>query len=205
MIVLKNPSQFFIVMKRNSQVLFILIFLFSSASANAQLKKFDTTVKMGDQGFHVESNNKAPDKNDVSVSVINIKINSTNPIFRAPGIVTKAMVDDLNDDGRPDLMVCFYSGSNNEIGSIISLSPTADKSIEPIYFPDIFLDPKIREGYKGYDQFSTLTGTLLRKFPIYLSTDTDKPTGGTRTIQYKVIKDEGHLSFKVLRFYDVKS
>lgn len=205
MIVFKNLSQFFTVMKRNSQLLFILIFLLVSAITNAQSKKFDTTVKMGDQGFHVESSNKAPDKNDVTVSVINIRINSTNPVFRAPGVVTKAMVDDLNDDGKPDLMVCVYSGSNNEMGSIISISPTADKSIEPVYFPDIFLDPKIREGYKGYDQFSTLTGTLLRKFPIYLPTDTDKPTGGTRTIQYNVTKEEGRLSFKVLRFYDVKS
>jgi len=85
------------------------------------------------------------------------------------------------------------------------LSYNANKSFEPIYFPDIYLDSKIREGYKGHDEFSGLTGTLLRKFPIYLPGDSpDKATGGMRVVQYKAMMDNGHLSFKVLRWYDVK-
>jgi hypothetical protein len=59
--------------------------------------------------------------------------------------------------------------------------------------------------YKGHDEFSDLTGTLLRKFPIYLPADsTDKATGGTRVVQYRAMMDNGHLAFKVLRSYDVK-
>ena len=112
----------------------------------------------------------------------------------------------MNDDGRPDLILCVYNGDSGEIGSIVAISYTADKNFDPIYFPDIYLDSKIREGYKGHDEFSDLTGTLLRKFPIYLPGDAaDKPTGGMRVIQYKVMTDNGRLSFKVLRWYDTKS
>ena len=63
----------------------------------------------------------------------------------------------------------------------------------------------MRDGYKGYDEFYSLTGTLLRKFPIYLPDDTPgKPTGGKRTVQYKVMSEDGRLTFKVLRSFDVK-
>ena len=140
----------------------------------AQTKKFDTTVKMGDQGYRVESSNKNTTQNDVSVSVIGLRIDNRIPSFPVPGIVTKIMTDDLNDDSYPDLVICVYSGSNAEIGTIIGISYSADKTLVPVYFPDIFLDAKLREGYKGHDEFSMLTGTLMRKFPIYLPGDASR-------------------------------
>jgi len=183
------------------------MFLFFAADISAQSKKFDTTVKMGDKGFRVECNNKNADKNEVSVSTIGLQLNSSKPSFSVYGKVTKAFADDMTDDGNPDLIICIYSGDNNEVGSIAGLSYNAtDKSFVPVYFPDIYLDSKIREGYKGYDEFSALTGTLMRKFPIYIQGDAPgKPTGGIRVIQYKAMMDSGHLSFKVLRWYDTKS
>lgn len=178
---------------------------FSAVIANAQTKKFDTTVKMGDQGYHVICNNKNADKNEVTLTPVNLKFEGTNPSFQVYGKVTKAFTDDFNDDGLPDLVICVYSGDNGEIGTVIGISYNADKRFEPIYFPDIYLDAKNKEGYKGHDVFSDLTGTLLRKFPIYLPGDTpDKPTGGVRAVQYKAVKENGHLSFKILRSYDAQ-
>jgi hypothetical protein len=178
---------------------------FSSAVSNAQSKKIDTTVLMGDKGFRVQCNNKNTDKNEITVTPVNLKFEGTNPSFTVYGKVTKAFTDDFNDDGSPDLVICVYSGDNGEIGAVAGLSYNADKSLVPIYFPDVYLDPKLREGYKGHDVFSDLTGTLLRKFPIYLPTDApDKPTGGIRTVQYKAMQDNGHLSFKVLRSFDAQ-
>jgi len=191
-------------MNFKSIAIYMAIF-FIAINAQAQTKKFDTTVKFGDKGYRVVCNNKDPDKNDVNISPINLKVNSQNPTFTIHGKVTKAMTDDFNDDGRPDLALCVFSGVDMNQGSIVAISYTADNSFEAIYFPEIFLDAKIREGYKGHDEFSVLTGTLLRKFPIYLSTDTGKPTGGTRTVQYKAMQDNGHLTFKVLRWFDVKT
>ena len=183
----------------------LLIFFFTASKTTAQTKKFDTTVKMNDQGYHVECSNKNVDQNDVKVITIGLQVQSNILAFKVQGKVFKALVDDMNDDGLPDLVICVYSGTNNELGAVMAISYKADKSFQPVYFPDIYLDAKIRDGYKGHDEFSTLTGTLLRKFPIYLSTDTDKPTGGIRTVQYKAMMDGGHLSFKALRWFDVKA
>ncbi len=181
------------------------MFVLSASTITAQTKKFDTTVKMADQGFRVTCSNKNVDRNDVTIAAIGFHANSNIPSFKVQGRIFKALIDDMNDDGVPDLVICVYSGADNEIGTVVGISYTADKNFEPVYFPDIYLDAKIRDGYKGHDEFSALTGTLLRKFPVYLSTDTDKPTGGIRTIQYKAMMDNGRLSFKVLRWFDVKS
>lgn len=182
-----------------------LMFIFFDTGLQAQSKKIDTTVKMGDQGYRVECSNKEADENYVSISPVGLRIAGSKPSFKVLGRVNKALTDDFNDDGLPDLVICVYNESNNQT-TIVSMSYTADKNLVPIYFPDIYLDPKLREGYKGYDEFSVLTGTLLRKFPIYLPDDTsDKPTGGIRTIQYKAMNDGSHLSFKALRSFDVKN
>lgn len=184
--------------------IYFLMFFLSAAGVQAQTKKFDTIVKMGDQGYHVECNNKNADQNDVSISPVGFRIEGRNPSFKLYGRITKALTDDFNDDGRPDLVLCIYSESNNQT-TVVGLSYTADKSFAPIYFPDVYLDSKLRDGYKGYDEFSVLTGTLMRKFPIYLPDDAaGKPTGGIRTIQYKAMPDGPHISFKVLRSFDVK-
>ena len=185
--------------------LICLLMLFLSAGIKAQSKKFDSTVKMGTQGYRVECNNKNGDKNNVSVSPIGLKTDGPDPSFSVFGRVTKVFTDDMNNDGRPDLVICVYSGDNGEIGTVVAISYNAEKAFEPIYFPDIYLDAKIREGYKGRDDFSDFTGTLMRKFPIYLPGDApDKPTGGTRVVQYATATDNGRLAFKVLRSYDTK-
>lgn len=186
--------------------LLLVLFLLSAAGINAQTKKFDSTVKMGNEGFRVECSNKNPDKNEVNISPVNLQTKTSKPSFTVYGKVTKAFADDMTDDGRPDLVICVYSGDSSSVGSVVAISYNAEKTFEPVYFPDIYLDSKIREGYKGHDDFSALTGTLMRKFPIYLPGDApDKPTGGVRVVQYKAMQENGRFSFKVLRWYDAKS
>ncbi len=194
-------------MIRNNFIVSFLLFLLFTSNTQAQTKRFDTTVKVGKQGFHVECSNKSADQNDISISPIGFKEEGPKPSFKIPGKVTEALIDDMNDDGSSDLLICVYSGDSSEIGTIVCITYNAtDKNFAPVYFPDIYLDPKIREGYKGHDEFSILTGTLLRKFPVYLPNDTPgNPTGGKRTVQYKAMTENGHSSFKVLRWFDVKT
>jgi hypothetical protein len=183
-----------------------LLFFLLSADIKAQSKKFDTTVKMGNKGFRVTCNNKNTDKNDVSVSPVGLKTDGPNPSFSVYGKVTKAFTDDMNSDGLPDLIICVYGGDNGMIGTVVGISYNANKSFDLIYFPDIYLDSKIREGYAGRDEFYAFTGTLMRKFPIYLPGDAaDNPTGGMRVVQYQAMMDNGRLSFKILRWYNSKS
>src|SRR5579862_5497040 len=114
-------------------ICFSLCCLFA-ATGNAQSKKIDTTVKMGDQGYRVLCNNKNPDKNEVNITPVNLKYEGADPSFPVYGKVTKAFSDDFNDDGNPDLVICVYGGDNGEIGTVIGVSYNADKSLAPIFF-----------------------------------------------------------------------
>ncbi len=192
-------------MNNESRVLFFFISLFlANNSINAQVRKIDTSFKMNGVGYRVTCSNKSADQNTVSITPLGFKSEGSREIdFPIKGIVGKAAIDDLNDDGYPDLLIFMYGGLNGVIGNVIGISSEENKSLAQIYFPDIYNDPKLRDGYKGHDEFTLMVGTLLRSFPIYKPDDTiDNPTGGKRFVQYKVMPDEGHLSFKVLRSYE---
>ena len=83
--------------------------------SHAQTKKFDTTVKMGDAGYRVQCNNKNVDQNEVTVDPVNLKTNSSKPSFIIYGKATRALIDDFNDDGLPDVVICVLNESNNTV------------------------------------------------------------------------------------------
>ena len=67
------------------------------------------------------------------------------------------------------------------------------------------LDGKLKDGYKGHDEFMLLEGKLIRQFPLYKDgDDKDKPSGGKRFVQYSVLPAGNGFQFKVARSYDIK-
>ena len=110
-----------------------------------------------------------------------------------------------NVDGYPDLVLCIYSGTDGEMGTIAGIVSAGKTSLTPADFPDIYSNSTLREGYKGHDAYTTLMGSLMQTFPIYKPGDTDTATGGTRVVQYTIAKGEkGNLTFKALRSYEKK-
>ncbi len=189
---------------RNKYILFIIAGLLFAGSIKAQqFKKLDTIAKLGDAGYHVSCSNKNPNANPLNVSPIGFKSEARPAYFQVNGRVSSIAVDDFNDDGFPDLLIFYFTGTNNEIGNIVCISSTENTSIVPVGFPDIYNDPKLRPGYKGHDEFKVMVGTLLRTYPIYKDGDTDTPTGGKRVVQYKMgIGEGGRPVFKVIRTYE---
>lgn len=169
----------------------------------AQVKKVDTTLKMNNAGFRISCNNKTADDNTVSIDPVGFK-NSANSIsFRIKGRLISEDIGDLNNDGYPDLLLYVFGIPNVETGTAICVTSVENKSLAPIPFPDIYDNPKLREGYKGHDEFSLKYGFLNRSFPVYKTGDADdKPTGGKRMVQYQVVTENGRPAFKVLRTYD---
>lgn len=193
-------------MKRQ-HLLLLYLFLFSTA-INAQItfSKVDTTMKIGKAGYRVDCRNKSVTQNQLSIRPIGFESTAREISFSLKGRVSAAQVDDLNQDGYPDLVLFIYTDSNATAGTIYGFISDANKEIVPCMLPDVVLDSKVNKGYKGHDRFSMLEGTLLQQFPVYNpGDDKDKPTGGSRVIQYHLVKGEnGQYKFGILRFYDTK-
>ena len=170
---------------------------------NAQFAKFDSTMKMGKVGYRVICMNKNLGKNVVTIKPEGFEKDARELSFQIPGRVKGAEIDDLNGDGYPDAVIYVYSGRNSEFGTAYCFASQENKMYIPMILPDILLDGKFKEGYKGYDEFQLLEGKLMRTFPLYKPDDAaDKPSGGKRVIMYNLIGDANtRFEFKVLRSY----
>lgn len=184
---------------------FFVIILFSCFSSFAQNRRFDSSMKIGKVGYRVVTNNKNADKNIATVSPIGFENTAREVSFEIKGRLTGCEVDDLNNDGFPDLVLYVYNGGEKNTGTVIGISSQQNQTLVPIYFPDIVDDVKLKEGYSGNDKFRLMEGALLRRFPLYEKGDStnSKLTGTLRQIFYRVITtDKGALTFKVTRSYE---
>jgi hypothetical protein len=191
-------------MKKLHLLVFALVFFSYSLFAQPG-RKFDSTMKLGKVGFKVYCSNKGLEKNNLSIAPVGFENTARDVTFEVKGRVNKAEVDDLNLDGFPDLLVYVSIAGDKTKLNIIGVSSDNNQGFRPIYFPDILDDPKIKIGYKGSDEYFLMEGTLVRRFPIYNTTDTAniQPTGMFRQVMYKVVNGErGELKFKVARSYD---
>ena len=189
---------------KHSIVQMLVMLCFAQAGfSQVPAKKFDTTFYIGKPGYRVYCNNKNEDKNEISIKPRGFEnaSSATDMAFYIKGRVGKAEIEDVNNDGFPDLLIYVYNGVK---GTVIGIASKENKSCVPIFFPDILDDEKLRTGYKGYDEFYLVEGSLMRRFPIYKATDTDTATGGKRVVQYQVIPYETGYKFKVLRSYETK-
>lgn len=186
-------------------ILLLSVSIIITISVQAQARKIDTIASIGSISYRVMCNNKYENENQVSVTPKGLGKDVNDFSLTIKGRLRKILVDDVNADGYPDLILCVYGGANGDMGSIAAITTNGNNAIQPAYFPDIYSNPKISQGYKGHEDFTIMVGTLTQSFPIYLPGDTDTPTGGTRVVQYNIEKGEkGILNFKVLRSYEKK-
>lgn len=194
-------------MRFHLPVIALLFFFCLPVLLNAQqpARKYDSTMKIGKAGYKVNCSNRNADKNTISISPIGFDNSMRDFSFEIKGRIRRAEVDDVNRDNFPDLLLYVYSGDTLNKGTVICISSEANTSVLPIVFPDIVDDPKLRDGYKGNDEFLLMEGILTRRFPLFAadSTGESKPTGKTRQVMYRVGPgDKSGQKFIVMRTYD---
>jgi hypothetical protein len=191
---------------RASVFVWSLVFILLGLTVDAQSKRYDSSMKLGKVGFRVLCNNKNTEKNTATISPIGFENTAREISIEVKGRITKAEVDDLNNDGFPDLVIYVFNGGAKNTGTVIGVSSDKNQGFAPIFFPDLTDDLKLRVGYVGNDEFLLMEGTLMRKFPTYETSDTAniKLTGLIRQIQYRVVPgDRGAQKFKVSRSYEL--
>lgn len=163
---------------------------------------FDQTLSLQGLSFHLTCPNNSS-INTLIISSNGLAGGDSTVTCEVDGTVTGAEIADLNGDGSPEIYAFASSAGSGGYGSLIAYSSNNNKSISPIYLPDLADDKKNSKGYMGHDGFAVVETILARRFPIYNPGDSNaKPTGGTRQLQYKLVAGEAGWILKLDRSTD---
>jgi hypothetical protein len=134
--------------------------------------------------------------NKLRIAPSGLKIDNS-PIERdIDGTVTGADIGDINIDRSPEIYVYIKDAKGGV--SLLAYSANKKKSLSEIYLPPFIDNPKLSKGYRGYNDVAMVEGIIVQRFPIYKDTDRDdKPTGGTRQLQYKLTQGEANWILKL--------
>jgi len=173
----------------------------------AQVDKtaFSKVLRLQDIGFTVSSIKKG-DQMELSVYLFgpSVKDSKTHTqLFY--GYVNDAEVEDLNADGSPELVIYTESEGTGRFGNVIAYSADKSGKLTKIEFPDTQKNTAISKGYRGKDEFSLVERNLSQKFPVYNDSDPEsQASGGTRQVNYKMVKAGSGYRFEVATTNDFK-
>jgi hypothetical protein len=174
----------------------------TSQPSPAPAAPFDRALDLQGIRFHVTSANGGSG-NSLRIVPAGLAIDNS-PIERTvEGRVTGAEVADLNADGSPEVYVYVASADSRARGSLVAYSSNRRKSLSEIYLPPLAEDKAASRGYRGRDEYAVLEGVLGHRFPVYRDGDADdRPTGGMRQLQYKLVPGEAGWLLKKDRMVD---
>jgi hypothetical protein len=160
----------------------------SSTSSNTS---FNQNFELHGIGFQVTSQG-----NKLRIIPSGLELDNS-PIERdINGVVTGADIGDINVDRSPEIYV-YVKDAKGKL-SLIAYSANNKKSLSDIYLPPFTDDPKLTKGYRGHDDIAMVEGIIALRFPVYKDNDTDdKPTGGWRQLQYKLVPGEANWQLKL--------
>lgn len=109
--------------------------------------------------------------------------------------IEKVFLADLDQNGYEEMYIITRGAGSGSYSNIFGFSSNNDKSVTPIYIPDISANDVVQGGlfygYQGHNTFTLENGSLINSFPVYLKDDTNaNPTGGNRSVKYSMIAGE---------------
>ena len=171
--------------------------LVSTAEEAAPTKGFDKKLSLQGLTFQVKCPNEGS-INKLTITPSGLEGENKPIVVEVDGSVTGAEVEDLDANGFPEIYVYVTSAGSGSYGSLVAYAANQKKSLTEIFLPDLGEDKVKSKGYMGHDQFAVGEGSLLRRFPIYKTGDSNaKPTGKTRQLQYKLKAGEAGWLLKI--------
>jgi uncharacterized protein len=166
--------------------------------ANVNPNQFDKIFSLQGITFHVVSTNKGS-LNQLTITPSGLEIVNRVMTHDIDGTVTGAEIADINSDGSPEIYIYVNSAGSGAYGSIVAYSANNNKSLSEIYLPPMEYDKVNSVGYMGHDEFTVIENSLARRFPVYNEGDLNCcPKGGTRQLQYKLVKGEASWRLKLV-------
>ena len=110
-------------------------------------------------------------------------------IVKIEGTVTGAEIADLDANGFPELYVYVNTSETDRYGRLVGYAVNRGKSMSEIFLPPVSENAKLRQGYRGQDEFAVVESTFVQRFPIFRAGDS-KPSGKIRQLQYKLRQGE---------------
>lgn len=192
-------------MKISSSLKLIVLMCIFAFNGYAQTQRIDTTLKLGKSGYQVRCSNKDAEKNSINIRPVGFDKEARESIMNIKGRIIELSIEDLNNDGYPELVIYCRSGVHGDFVDAYTVISLSNKAFMAVGLPDVLLDAKTRDGYRGHDGYTLLEGRLMRKFPIYKASDTDSASGGNRIITYVLSGSENTgYKFVVERSVDIK-
>jgi len=132
-------------------ILFFCLIIFSGQLIGQVWTKYDSTMKIGKAGYRISCLNRSPEKNVLNIRPIGFKSDSREASIELKARVFGAEIDDLNNDGFPDLIIFIEDAAGKK--SIFPICSQDNERIAPILFPDIYNDMELSKGYRGKDEY----------------------------------------------------
>jgi hypothetical protein len=171
--------------------------LVSTAEEAAPSKGFDKKLSLQGITFQVKCPNEGS-INKLTITPSGLEGENKPIVIEVDGSVTGAEVEDLDANGFPEIYVYVTSAGSGSYGSLVAYAANQKKSLTEIFLPDLEEDKVNSKGYMGHNQFAVGEGSLLRRFPIYKTGDSNaKPTGKIRQLQYKLKAGEAGWLLKI--------
>lgn len=161
---------------------------------------FEQTLALHGIEFRVSCRNDSS-LNRLEITPKGLTIDNQAIEREVDGTVTGAEVADLDRDGSPELYVFITSAGSGSYGSLVAYAANRRKSLSEIHLPSMEDHPAAAAlGYQGHDRFAVGRHHLIRRFPVYRSTDPQSaPTGGIRELQYRLTPGEAGWQLKLRR------
>ena len=184
-------------------ILSFIVMIITSQGFGQTWTKYDSTMKIGKAGYRISCLNRTPDRNVLNIRPIGFKSESREVTIDLKARVISAEIDDLNNDGFPDIVIFIEDAAGKK--SIFPICSQNNERLAPIIFPDIMNDMDLSKGYRGKDEYKLGEGVLFRKFPVFPTDTTIKePTNKIRQLMYRVVPGErDSWKFKMFKNFDL--
>jgi hypothetical protein len=124
--------------------------------------------------------------NDIIVIPENFESVNEPFIVKNADPVNSVFTADIDSDGFSELYIITVSAGSGSYSGIYAFASNRDRSVSPVYVKDFY-----EKGYRGHSRIFLKENRLYRSFPVYNKDDKNCcPSGGTETVQYRLIKGE---------------